>query len=166
MAVKTPLKSKTLEKTLVKKDKVKKTTHKTNLSHQREITPIKEVKAKITAVVGPSAQDYHQAIGRRKSATAIVRLYPKDNRGVILVNNKPLAEYFPHFELQKLVNEVLESANILGRYTISIKTIGGGKKGQAAAARHGLARLIIQLDELMKPVLRAAGFLTRDPRVK
>ncbi|MCX6784970.1 MAG: 30S ribosomal protein S9 [Candidatus Komeilibacteria bacterium] len=113
-----------------------------------------------------SSLDYHQAVGRRKSATAIVRLYPKDDRGVILINNKPLDEYFHHFELQKIVTEALETAGLLGRHTISIKTIGGGKKGQAEAARHGLTRLMIQLDENLKPALKAQGFLTRDPRVK
>lgn len=113
-----------------------------------------------------SALDYHQAVGRRKSATAIVRLYPKDTRGVILVNNQPMEQYFHHFELQKLVTEALATADMLGRYTISVKTMGGGKKGQAEATRHGLSRLLLSLDEGLKATLRAQGFLTRDPRVK
>lgn len=110
--------------------------------------------------------DYHQAVGRRKSATAIVRLYPKDSRGVILINNQPMEQYFPHFELQKLVTEALSAADMLGRYTISVKTMGGGKKGQAEATRHGLSRLLLSLDEGLHATLRAQGFLTRDPRVK
>jgi len=109
---------------------------------------------------------YIFAVGRRKSSVARVRLYSKDNRGNILVNNKDYREYFPYFEFQKEIEEPLKLCNLLGKNFISIRVRGGGKRGQAEAVRHGIARVLFKFDEKFKKSLRSEGYLTRDSRVK
>ncbi len=107
--------------------------------------------------------DFIATVGRRKEAVARVRLFPKG--GEILINNLPLEKYFPTFDLQLMVRSALKlvSADGLGA---SIKVLGGGKIAQAVAARHGLARALVKHNPELRVALRAAGFLTRDARVK
>lgn len=109
---------------------------------------------------------YIFSVGRRKTAVARVRLYPKDTRGNILINNKDYREYFANFEFQKVVEEPLRKVNLFDKYYISIKVNGGGKHGQAEAVRHGIARALLKFDESFKKSLRSEGFLTRDSRRK
>ncbi len=109
---------------------------------------------------------YHFAIGRRKTATARVR-YHKKGQGDIVVNDKPLTEYFPTAALQKTATAPLALAQgYMTDASISARINGGGKQAQAQSLQLGIARVLLQIDPELKHPLRAAGFLTRDPRIK
>lgn len=106
----------------------------------------------------------YQGTGRRKDAIARVRLIP--GKGQILVNRKPLEEYFPQ-EIQRIIiKQPLEITKTGDKFDISALVNGGGNSGQAEALRHGISRALVQVDESYRPILRKAGFLTRDPRMK
>ena len=112
------------------------------------------------------AKTMYQATGRRKSSVARVRLVP--GAGNIIVNKRDLDTYFGEKELVK--NEVkrpLEVAGVAGKYDVIATVNGGGFTGQAGALRHGIARALCEVDaEAYRATLKAAGFLTRDPRMK
>ncbi len=108
---------------------------------------------------------YHEAVGRRKTAVARVRIWSHDNKQEITVNNKDIAIYFPGKELQDVFTEPLSKSETKF-YKISAKVFGGGLRAQAFAARHGLSRALILLYPESKTMLKALGFLTRDPRMK
>ncbi len=110
------------------------------------------------------AQRYYYGTGRRKTAVARVRLIP--GSGEIIVNDRPLQEYFPVLRHQTEILKPLRLANVLGQYSATIKVGGGGLSGQADAVRHGLARALIVAEPTLRPTLKKAGLLTRDPRVK
>ena len=112
----------------------------------------------------PEALPLVTATGRRKTAVARVRLRP--GSGQILVNGRPMAEYFPRDADQILIKKPLEMAEALTRYDITAKIVGGGSSGQAGALRHGIARALEKLDPNQRQVLKRAGFLTRDSRKK
>ncbi len=107
---------------------------------------------------------YYQGTGRRKSATARVRLYP--GSGTIVVNDKPVEEYFsrPRDILHLL--EPLAVTDTRNKFDVTVKVRGGGIFGQAGAVRHGIARALLAADPNLRPALRKGGFLTRDPRAK
>ncbi len=110
------------------------------------------------------AERYYYGTGRRKSATAQVRLYPGDNG--IVVNEKPAEEYFSReIDLLRL-KEPLVVTGREGQFRITVRVNGGGISGQAGAVRHGIARALLEADPELRPTLRKGGFLTRDPRVK
>lgn len=104
----------------------------------------------------------HVATGRRKTATARVRLQP--GSGKITVNGRALEQYFPTDTLRTHALRPLSAAESVGKYDIRVNVSGGGPNGQAGAVSHGLARALLELDANLKPVLRAGGLLTRDPR--
>lgn len=104
------------------------------------------------------------ATGRRKSSVARVRIRP--GTGVILVNGRPMAEYFPRESLVSLVNQPLELTGGAGRYDIVANVKGGGVSGQAGALRHGIARAVEKVDAGQRGTLKRAGMLTRDARKK
>ena len=108
---------------------------------------------------------YFYGTGRRKTAVARVRLHPNGD-GRIVVNGRDANEYFGRDVLMMQVRAPLRLLEIGAQFTLSIKVVGGGVSGQAGAIRHGLARALVRLDEANKPVMRKAGFLTRDPRMK
>jgi small subunit ribosomal protein S9 len=106
-----------------------------------------------------------RATGRRKNAVAQVRLLPK-GEGKVTVNHKPVEEYFrglPH-QVRDVLSpiELIEGSKI---HDFIVKVIGGGISGQAGAARHAISRALVKVDEKNKKALKAAGFLTRDPRM-
>ena len=101
--------------------------------------------------------------GKRKTAVARVRL--RLGNGNILVNGRPVEEYFPRETLRLLVRQPLEASNSVGRYDILAHVTGGGPAGQAGALRHGIARALNKYDVTNHTALRANGFLTRDPRM-
>ena len=103
--------------------------------------------------------------GRRKKAIARVRLIP-DGSGSISINKRTLDEYFPLDTLKYIVNQPLELTGAAGKFDIIVNVQGGGFTGQAGAIRHGISRALVIADESYKPALKAAGFLTRDPRAK
>lgn len=102
--------------------------------------------------------------GRRKTAVARVWIVPGD--GEIIVNNKPADQYFPTRTLQTLIRQPLEITQNSGRFNVIANVRGGGLSGQAGAVRLGLARALVKADPDLRPVLKKAGFLTRDPRMK
>jgi small subunit ribosomal protein S9 len=107
---------------------------------------------------------YYEGIGRRKRATARVRLYPGD--GQIAINDKPLDQYFGRFQDRQQAIEPLKLTNNESRYNLMAVVKGGGITGQAQAIRMGLARALQIIDPELHRMLREAGFLTRDSREK
>ena len=105
-----------------------------------------------------------RATGRRKTAAARVLLRP--GGGNILVNGKPMDEFFTRETLRTLILEPLEVSNVAGRWDINANVRGGGPSGQAGAVRHGIARALEKADPTMRSVLKRAGLLTRDARKK
>ena len=102
------------------------------------------------------------ALGRRKAAVA--RVYLSDGKGKITVNDRDYKEYFGAETLQYVVTQPLVTLNVTDKYDIKVNLDGGGVKGQAEALRLGITRALIQLDAENKSVLKANGFVTRDPR--
>ena len=102
------------------------------------------------------------AIGRRKAAVA--RVYVSEGSGKITINGRELVQYFPSSILQFVVKQPLTTLNVAEQYDIKINLVGGGFKGQAEAARLGIARALVKVNPEDKSALRAEGFVTRDPR--
>lgn len=106
--------------------------------------------------------EVHYATGRRKTSSA--RIYLQKGKGKILVNNLKLDEYFGRKVAQMLVMQPLELVELSEKLDIDIKVKGGGSFGQAGAIRHGISRALTIFDEELRPQLKKAGLLTRDPR--
>ncbi|MGD2138753.1 MAG: 30S ribosomal protein S9 [Burkholderiales bacterium] len=100
--------------------------------------------------------------GRRKSAVA--RVYIKPGSGAIVVNDKPVDEFFSRETGRMLVRQPLELTETLNNFDIHVNVNGGGESGQAGAVRHGIARALVDYDASLKPALRKAGLITRDAR--
>ncbi len=107
---------------------------------------------------------YYYGTGRRKCAIANVRLYQE--AGPLVVNDKPVTEYFPRLVWQKQVMEALQQTGMAGKCRVEAKIIGGGLSGQAGALAHGIARALAASGEDLRVKLRHAGLLTRDSRIK
>ncbi len=108
---------------------------------------------------------YYEGLGRRKTASARVRLHPGGD-GTILVNNRPADEYFSRdWDLKQLV-EPLVATNNAGRFNVTVLVQGGGVTGQSGAIRLGIARALLKADPEYRPTLRKFGLLTRDARAK
>ena len=106
----------------------------------------------------------YTATGRRKVARARVRLLP--GKGKVVVNKRPFENYFTREVHRIVIRQPLETAKVTERFDIYVNVDGGGVTGQAEAIRHGIARALVKFDESLKPVLKKAKFLTRDPRIK
>ena len=106
--------------------------------------------------------DIFYATGRRKTSSA--RVYLKSGKGNITVNNRKLDEYFGRKVAQMLVMQPLELVDLSGKVDLDVKVKGGGSFGQAGAIRHGISRALTSYDEELRPPLKKAGLLTRDPR--
>ena len=104
------------------------------------------------------------ATGRRKSSVARVRLIP--GKGEIIINKKPLDDYFGMELLKREVKRPLQLTGNEGKFDVIATVNGGGTTGQSGALRHGISRALCVADAANRPVLKAAGFLTRDPRMK
>ena len=145
--------AKTTKKTLTKKTVAKK--------------PV--IKKVIEENVKPSGKEkadlYIYTVGRRKAAVAQIRLYKK-GEGKIIINKHDYKKYFPFFEFQKIVTAPLVLVGEDNQHDITVVVRGGGIRGQAEAIRLGISRALIELNKDCRPVLKANGFLTRDPRVK
>ena len=111
-----------------------------------------------------SAKPYFYGTGRRKKSVARVRIIP--GTGVVTVNKKDIDEYFGLETLKLIINQPFGTTNTMGKFDVIANVQGGGLSGQAGAIRHGLARALVKADESYKPALKAAGLLTRDPRMK
>ena len=104
------------------------------------------------------------AVGRRKKAIARVRLIPGE--GNIVINKRPIDEYFGRETLKTVVRQPLTLTDTLAKFDVIVNVTGGGYTGQAGAIRHGIARALVKADEELKDSIKKAGFLTRDPRMK
>ena len=108
---------------------------------------------------------YFYGTGRRKSSVARVRLIPGGS-GQITINNREFDNYFGLDTLKTIVKQPLELVGVTGQFDLDVKVQGGGFTGQAGAIRFGVARALLQANEEYRPLLKKAGFLTRDPRMK
>jgi len=121
---------------------------------------------------------YYEAVGRRKVSSARVRLYVVNDDSVMLhgismekggmvVNGRPIENYFPGEVLKKMYQEPFRTTNTLSRFAVTVKTKGGGLYGQLGAVIHGISRALEKVDkEKFRPILKKRGFMKRDPRAK
>ena len=109
-------------------------------------------------------QHYYYGTGRRKTAVARVRVYL--GNGAVIINGKPMAEFFPRLAHQNQVLQALRLTETQERLNVVVKVEGGGVSGQAGAVSHGLSRALAVFDEGLRPLLRKTSLLTRDPREK
>lgn len=105
---------------------------------------------------------YNYGTGRRKSSTA--RVFLKSGKGNIVVNDKPVDEYFSRVTSRMILRQPLELTNNSASFDIMVNVTGGGESGQAGAVRHGITRALIDFDASLKSALSKAGFVTRDAR--
>jgi small subunit ribosomal protein S9 len=110
------------------------------------------------------AKVQYYGTGRRKKSIARVRLVPGD--GKVIINDRNLDEYFGLETLKVIVKQPLVLTDTVSKFDALCKVVGGGYTGQAGAIRHGISRALLKADEELRPVLKKAGFLTRDPRMK
>jgi len=143
------------------------------LKKVRAKAPKKEAKKDAEKTVSPPAEDetlikkperYVEAVGRRKTAIARVRLFTRS--GDFTVNGRPYGAYFPTMEMQKTAEEALKKMKLWERFRVSIRARGGGLHAQAEAVRMGLARCLVKFNPDFRKRLKKAGFLTRDQRMK
>ena len=112
-----------------------------------------------------SKRKYQYGTGRRKSSVARVRVY-ENGTGSIIINGREIDNYFGLDTLKLIVNQPLVASDLVGKVDIVVTVAGGGVSGQAGAIRHGISRALLQLNPEYRATLKAAGFLTRDPRMK
>ena len=112
-----------------------------------------------------SKKPYFYGTGRRKSSVARVHLF-ENGTGAITINGRDIDDYFGLDTLKLLVRQPLVATDLVGKVDMVITVAGGGVTGQAGAMRHGISRALLQLNEEYRASLKAAGFLTRDPRMK
>ena len=112
-----------------------------------------------------SKKKYNYGTGRRKSSVARVRLF-ENGTGSIIINGRDIDDYFGLETLKLVVRQPLAALNMADKVDLIITVTGGGVSGQAGAIRHGLSRALVALNAENRPTLKAAGFLTRDPRMK
>jgi small subunit ribosomal protein S9 len=112
-------------------------------------------------------RQYVEGVGRRKTSTARVRIYPgAESTGTFVVNGKDVKEFFPRFGDYDILVGPLADTELLGKMDVSVLVSGGGVTGQTSAVRLGLARALVKYDENLRGVLRQNGHLTRDARIK
>ena len=112
-----------------------------------------------------SKRKYNYGTGRRKSSVARVRVY-ENGTGSIIINGRDIDEYFGLDTLKLLVRQPLVATDLVGKVDMVITVAGGGVTGQAGAIRHGISRALVAQNAEYRPTLKAAGFMTRDPRMK
>jgi small subunit ribosomal protein S9 len=111
-----------------------------------------------------NTENIYYATGKRK--TAIAKTWLKPGKGEIVINNRPVDDYFKIPSAKILMMQPLVLTNTLGSYDIKIRVLGGGISGQAGAIRHGITKILIDIDPDLRQILKKAGFVKRDPRVK
>lgn len=110
------------------------------------------------------SDERHQSTGKRKNAIARVRLQP--GSGKLLINSKPIESYFGRETSRMIIMQPFELTQTIGRFDIFVNVRGGGLSGQAGAIRHGISKALLDVDSAYRSTLKAAGFLTRDSRIK
>ena len=109
-------------------------------------------------------EEYYYGTGRRKTSIARTRLY--SGSGQILINGRAFQDYFPRAALQMIINQPLKLTQTTGKFDIKINVHGGGLAGQAEAVRHGISRALLGVNHENRSILKKAGLLTRDARIK
>jgi small subunit ribosomal protein S9 len=163
-AKKTTAKKTTVKKATAKKvatKEVSTTAKKASTTVKKAVSTKKVVEKKVAVKKG----SYIYAVGRRKTSSARVRIYP-EGTGKITVNNKDYKDYFPVPDLQRDLVAPLRITGHEKDVDITVRVVGGGVAGQAGAVRHGITRALMNWDLTFRPALKAEGFVTRDPRVK
>ena len=112
-----------------------------------------------------SKKKYFYGTGRRKSSVARVRVY-ENGTGAITINGRDIDDYFGLDTLKLVVRQPLVTSDMVGKVDIDVTVAGGGVSGQAGAIRHGISRALVVMNPEFRPALKAAGFMTRDPRMK
>lgn len=125
---------------------------------------IKEKKTIKKATISKTGR-YIEAIGRRKTATARVRIF-EDKKQSFIINERTLEEYFPTRQMQTTVRAAFNEASLPVQFRVSVHIRGGGPVAQSEALRHGIARALVKRNEELRKILKNAGFLKRDPRMK
>jgi len=110
------------------------------------------------------AEQLYHAVGKRKSAVA--RVWMRPGNGRIIVNKKPIEEYFPREVTRTVIGQPLALTDNAGRFDVEVNVHGGGITGQAGAVKHGISRALLEVSAELRSVLKKAGLLTRDPREK
>jgi len=143
----------------------------------KEPTQVEQIE-KIEKKESPKDVSYYEAVGRRKESSARVRLYVVNDKSVtiggvslekggMIVNGRPVENYFPGEVLKKMYQEPFRTTNTLGRFAVAVKIAGGGLNGQLSAMIHGVSRALEKVDkEKFRPILKKRGFMMRDPRAK
>jgi len=149
-------------KKTIKKPVKKKTTKKVK-KIEKKVTPKKVKVAEKKPILKPVR--YFEAIGRRKTAIARVRLFTRGEK-TFLVNERPYQEYFPTIELQQIATTSLNKMKCLDKFRVVSKVKGGGVHAQAEALRHGIARALTLFNPTFRKRLKKAGYLTRDARMR
>lgn len=148
-----------------KPSRPKKTTKRSSRTRAKPATPPAAAPLSGEEVLSAKRPErYVEAVGRRKTATARVRIFTRP--GEFLVNNRPHQQYFPHLELLRIAEEALQKMKLMGRFKVSAKIQGGGIHAQAEALRLGLARGLVTFNPDFRKRLKRAGFLSRDARMK
>jgi small subunit ribosomal protein S9 len=102
--------------------------------------------------------------GRRKTSTA--RVYLRAGDGAVKINRKPFEQYFPNETLRMIIRQPLQLTETTGKFDLLVNVSGGGPAGQAGAIRHGITRALMEYNSDLRPALKQAGLITRDPRIK
>jgi small subunit ribosomal protein S9 len=110
------------------------------------------------------AEIQYYGTGRRKTSTA--RVYLRPGSGEVKVNKKPFDRYFPNETLRMIIRQPLQLTETVGKFDLVVNVTGGGPAGQAGAIRHGITRAVIEFNADLRPTLKHAGLVTRDPRIK
>ncbi|HEX8068568.1 MAG TPA: 30S ribosomal protein S9 [Pyrinomonadaceae bacterium] len=110
------------------------------------------------------AETQYYGTGRRKTSTA--RVYLRPGAGDIVVNRKPFDKYFPNETLRMIIRQPLQLTETAAKFDILVNVAGGGPAGQAGAVRHGITRALMEFNADLRPALKQAGLVTRDPRIK
>ena len=116
-------------------------------------------------VTAKTKEKYFEAVGRRKTATARVRISPATKTSFV-INDKTINEYFSVETLKKVVSDPFDKQELPKNFSVSVKVEGGGPNGQADAIRHGITRALVKFDESLRSPMKKLGFLKRDPRSK
>ena len=109
------------------------------------------------------AETVYYATGKRKNSVA--RVWMTSGEGKVVVNGRTIENYFAREVLRMIINQPLEIVNMVGKFNVNVLVSGGGSSGQAGALRHGISKALLEVDPDMRPALKKAGLLTRDPRV-
>ena len=110
------------------------------------------------------AEIQYYGTGRRKTSTA--RVYLRSGGGDVLINRKPFDQYFPNETLRMIIRQPLQLTETAAKFDVLINVRGGGPAGQAGAIRHGITRALLEYNADLRPALKQAGLITRDPRIK